>query len=149
MIELTVDAVRLHSPRTITTGTPVSEAARSLRRSDVSALPVLVDGTVVGIVTQSDIVSLVATTDDRPAVRMIMSSPVTTISPTATLSEAAKTMQAAGVKHLPVVDDGTYRGLLSVRTLAPYLSRHHLEIEPRDESMRVDSADSHELVVDG
>jgi len=147
MIELTVDAVRLRSPRTITTGTPVSEAAKSLRRTDVSALPVLVDGSVVGIVTRSDIVALVAETDDRPAVRMVMSSPVTTISPTATLSEAAETMRAAGVKHLPVVDDGSYRGLLSIRTLAPYLSRHHLEIEPHDESMRIESVDSHELTV--
>ncbi|SET01921.1 cyclic nucleotide-binding/CBS domain-containing protein [Natrinema hispanicum] len=147
MIELTVDAVRLHSPRTITTGTPMSEAATSLRRADVSALPVVVDGSIVGIVTQSDIVALVAETDDRPAVRMVMSSPVTTISPTATLSEAAETMRTAGVKHLPVVDDGNYCGLLSVRTLAPYLSRHRLEIKPHDESMHIDSADSHELTV--
>lgn len=147
MIELTVDAVRLHSPRTITTGTPVSEAATSLRRADVSALPVVVDGSVVGIVTQSDIVALVAETDDRPTVRMVMSSPVTTISPTATLSDAAETMRTAGVKHLPVVDDGNYCGLLSVRTLVPYLSRHRLEIKPHDDSMRIDSADSHELTV--
>ena len=147
MIELTVDAVRLHSPRTITTGTPVSEAATYLRRSDVSALPVLVDGSVVGIVTQSDIVALVAETDDRPAVRMVMSSPVTTISPTTTLTAAAETMRTAGVKHLPVVDDGSYRGLLSIQTLAPYLSRHHLKVEPNDESMRIESADSHELTV--
>ncbi len=145
MIELTVDVVRLHSPQTITTGTPVSEAAQYLGRTDVPALPVLVDGTVVGIVTRSDIVALVAETDDRPAVRMIMSSPVTTVSSTATLSDAAETMRTAGVKHLPVVDDGRYRGLLSVRTLAPYLSRHHLEIEPHDESLRIDTVDSHEL----
>jgi len=145
MIELTVDTVRLHSPQTITAGTPVSEAARYLRQTDVSALPVLVDGSVVGIVTQSDIVALVAETDDRPAVRMLMSTPVTTISSTATLSKAAETMRTAGVKHLPVVDDGSYRGLLSARTLAPYLSRHRLEIEYHDDPLQIDAADGHEL----
>ena len=147
MIKPTVDSVTLQPSRTIAPETSVSEAAQSLRRTDVAALPVLADESLVGIVTESDIVALVAETDDRPAVRMVMSSPVTTISPTATLSEAAETMRTAGVKHLPVVDDGNYCGLLSVRTLAPYLSRHRLEIKPHDESMHIDSADSHELTV--
>jgi len=110
MIETTVESVDVRSPPPLTTETPVSEAAQYLRRTDVPALTVLEDESVVGIVTESDIVALVAETDDRPAVREIMSAPVTTISPAATLTEAAETMRTNGVKQLPVVSDGIYRG---------------------------------------
>ncbi|ELZ08100.1 CBS domain containing protein [Natrinema thermotolerans DSM 11552] len=143
MIRTTVETVALRSPPPIAPTTPVSEAARRLRRPGVSALPVLEDGSLVGIVTGSDIVALVAETDDRPAVREFMSNPVTTIGPTATLSAAAERMRTAGVRQLPVVADGRYRGLLAAHTLAPYLSRHRLEIEWDDEPLRVDrSAES-------
>ena len=148
MIKPTVDSVTLQPSRTIAPETSVSEAAQSLRRTDVAALPVLADESLVGIVTESDIVALVAETDERPAVRTIMSSPVTTVSPTATLAEAADTMQTVGVKHLPVVDDGSYRGLLSARTLAPYLPRHRLDIEWHAEPMRLDSSDEYGLTAD-
>ncbi|QCS41523.1 cyclic nucleotide-binding/CBS domain-containing protein [Natrinema versiforme] len=145
MIETTVESIDLRSPPRITSETPVTEAAHALRRPTVSALPVLEDESVVGIVTESDLVALVAETDERPATRAIMSAPVTTISPTATIAEAAETMRTDGVKHLPVVDDGVYRGLLSARTLAPYLSRHRLEIEWRDEPLRLEASEGREL----
>ena len=147
MIEQTVDTVTLSPSPTITPDTSVSDAAQTLRRTDVDALPVVADGSIVGIVTDSDIVALVAETDDRPAVRTIMSSPVTTISPAATLTAAAKTMRSAGVKHLPVVDAGSYRGLLSARTLALYLPRHRLEIEWHDDPLCLDSSDEAGLPV--
>jgi CBS domain-containing protein len=145
MIETTIEAVDAPSPRTVDPETPVTEAAQYLRRTDVPAVPVLEDGDVVGIVTESDVVALVAETDDRPAVRAIMSSPVTTIPPTTTVPDAAERMRTAGVKHLPVVEGGRYRAMVSVRTLAPYLPRHRLEIEWCDEPMRLESAESREL----
>jgi len=145
MIEPTVDAVTLHPSPTIAPDTSVSEAAQSLRRTDVAALSVVADESTVGIVTESDIVALVAETDERPPVRTIMSSPVTTISSAATLAEAAATMRTSGVKHLPVVDDDSYRGLLSARTLAPYLPRYRLEIEWHDDPLCLDSSDGDSL----
>ena len=145
MIETTVETVEFPSPRTIAPDAPLPEAARQLRRTDVAALVVLSDESVVGMVTESDIVALVAETDDRPAVREFMSTPVTMVSPSTTLSEAAETMRSAGVKHLPVVDDGVYCGLLSARTLAPYLPRHRLEIEWEDEPTSFESPDGQEI----
>ncbi|MFC4544317.1 cyclic nucleotide-binding/CBS domain-containing protein [Halosolutus amylolyticus] len=136
MIETSVDAVRIRSPGTVAPDTTVTEAARLLCDPAVPALVVLEDGDVIGILTESDIVSLVAESDARPVVRTIMSTPVTTISPGATIRDAAETMRTAGVTQLPVVDDGVYRGLLSARTLAPYLSRRSLDIERRREPVR-------------
>lgn len=141
MIDTPVEAVRLRSPPPVAPETPVPEAANHLREPDVPALPVLADGTLVGIVTDSDLVALLAETDDRPAVRAIMSTPVTTITPTATLHDAAETMRAAGVKHLPVVRNGRYRGMLSVDSLAPFLSRSTLDIEWHGDPLRIETDD--------
>lgn len=145
MIETTVENVEIGSPPTIGPDTPVNEAAQHLRRPEVSALPVLEDDAVVGIVTGSDVVALVAETDERPPVHAIMSTPVTTVSPTATLDAAAETMRANGVRHLPVLSDGVYLGLLSAQTLEPYLSRRKLEIEWQGEPAHVDPDESREL----
>ncbi|MFB6124189.1 MAG: CBS domain-containing protein [Haloferacaceae archaeon] len=138
MIETTVQHVAVRSPKSVAPDAPVSEAAQHLRRTDVHVLPVLEDGEVVGIVSESDLVALVAETDDRPSVRAVMSTPMTTISPTATLDTAAERMRTAGVKQLPVVRDGDYCGLLSAGTLEPFLSRRRLDIEWCDESNRVE-----------
>jgi len=141
MIESTVDAVRTEGARTVTPETPVAEAAEYLRNPDVPALPVVEEGAVVGMLTESDLVAMVAETDGRPTVGAVMSTPVTTVSPTATVHEAAERMRSAGVKHLPVVSDGAYRGLLSVDALAPYCSRHSVDVTWRGEPTRVDAAE--------
>lgn len=139
MIETTVADVDTSSPPVIEPETSVVEAASLLRRSDVPALVVLDDERPVGVVTASDVVALVAETDERPAVHAIMSTPVLTISPAATLPEAAETMRAAGVKHLAVFSGGVYRGLLSAGTLAPYLPRNSLDIEWAADPLSLDA----------
>jgi CBS-domain-containing membrane protein len=70
---------------------------------------------------------MVAETEHHPTARSIMSSPVVTVSPDATLVEAAERMRSEGVRHL-VVDEEAYR-VVSTETLAPYLSRHRLDVE--------------------
>jgi CBS domain-containing protein len=144
MIETAVDTVDVGSPPTVSLETPATDVARELRDPEVPAVPVLDDGTVVGIVTESDVVAMVAETGDRPPVEAIMSTPVSTIAPTATLAEAATVMRIDGVKHLPVVADGTYLGVLSAGTLAPYLSRRSLDIEWEAERTRIDAVDGGE-----
>jgi CBS domain-containing protein len=141
MIETKVGSVGLGVPPTVTPELSVTEAAGYLRSPEVPALVVFEDGAVVGIVTESDVVALVAETDERPPLRTVMSSPVVTVSPAATLTEAAETMRTTGVRRLPVVDDGGYCGVLSARTLAPYLPRSDLDIEWRGVPMRVGGGD--------
>ncbi len=49
------------------------------------------------------------------AVRDIMTSPVTSVSQTSRLLDAAVTMRAAGIRHLPIVDGERVVGVLSER----------------------------------
>ncbi len=149
MIEMTVSGLEVRAPPTVSPDLSATEAAQDLRRPAVPALVVCVDNSVVGIVTESDIVAMVAETTEQPTVGEIMSTPVTTIEPTATLEAATETMRAAGVRHLPVVTDGSYRGLLSADALSPYLSRGKLEIEWHGEPLHVESTDTEEFSMSG
>lgn len=145
MIETSVETVADSSAPTITPETPVSEAAELLRDPTVDALVVLDVGTVVGIVTESDVVAMVAETDERPPVGAFMSSPVTTVSTGASICDAGRRMQREGVKHLPLTDDGVYLGLVSADHLAPYLTRHKVDVKWADDPMRIDSVECTEM----
>lgn len=140
MIEMTVEDVPTGSGRAVAPGTSAAVAAQSLRDPAVSALVVVDEDAVIGIVTESDFVALVAEGPDDCTVDTIMSSPVVTVSPTASLTAAAKRMREAGVRRLPVVDGGVYRGLVSWTTLLPYLSPHRLEVEWRSEPLSLEGS---------
>ncbi|MBX7553299.1 CBS domain-containing protein [Streptomyces sp. NPDC004232] len=105
------------------------EVAQLMQDRQVSALPVIEGGgRVVGVVSEADLLTKEELRDDpdagylqlRQPVDMakadaltagdLMSSPAVTVRAGATLAEAARTMARAGVKRLPVVDEG---GLLA------------------------------------
>lgn len=148
MIELTVADVPTDSARTLAPGTPVVEAAGALRDPDVSALVVLDGEEAIGVVTDSDFVALVAEDPDDCTVEEIMSAPVVTVSPTATIAAAAERMRETGVKRLPVVEDDVYRGLLTSTALLPYLSPHRLEIDWQREPLHLEPSDERQAPSD-
>lgn len=109
------------------------QIADLLVRHRISAVPVVaVDGSVLGVVSQADLLEkleyadawphhpLVARTLSTPrtlsgdTAAALMSSPAVTIGATAPVSTAARVMTAARVKRLPVVDpDGRLVGVVS------------------------------------
>ncbi len=113
--ELMVTAVETTDPRA-----SLVVAAEQMRRGNVGALVVLDQGTVIGILTERDVVRSVA--DGRvPALTHVseyMTQSPRAIRPDATVAEAATLMRAHRIRHLPVTDDlGRLLGLLSARTL--------------------------------
>lgn len=120
-------------PITTTSGTLLKDAARLMVQTKVSGLPVVDDGRLVGIVTEGDFLRQEANRDqpyrfslldalfgDDPTppaaetVGEVMSEQVLTVSPDASLSEAARIMANRRVKRLPVLDDdGTLIGVIS------------------------------------
>ncbi|WP_338729951.1 CBS domain-containing protein [Haladaptatus sp. DJG-WS-42] len=137
MIQIFVASLAATALPTVPPTATAKEAAYLLREPDVPAL-VVVDATetVVGMVTEADIVALVATESTQLPVSGFMSNPVATVTPETSVHTAADTMQEVGVKHLPVVKNGVYHGLLSVDDIAPYVSRHRLDIVWKGDSFR-------------
>ena len=97
-------------------------AARLLSRHELGSLPVCAaDGTLVGIVTDRDIVTRCVAAGEEPGrvpVRDIMSPAPSVITPETPISDAARLMAQRQVRRLPVVEQGHVVGMLSLGDLA-------------------------------
>ena len=100
----------------------VAVAARLMARHNIGALPVRArDGSLCGIVTDRDLV-LRCTALERSAtetsVARIMTSRVASISPTASLGQAADKMAREQVRRLPVVEGRRLVGMVTLGDLS-------------------------------
>lgn len=107
---------------TITPEESAALAARLLSRHELGSLPVCAaDGTLVGIVTDRDIVTRCVAAGEEPGrvpVRDIMSPAPSVITPETPISDAARLMAQRQVRRLPVVEQGHVVGMLSLGDLA-------------------------------
>ena len=120
---------------TVEPWTPFTEIVTQLAERRISAAPVLdPEGNVLGVVTQADLLLKQEHPDLELNVPLawsrrrrlerekaaavvageLMTAPAVTVSPTATITEAARRMHTTGVKRLPVVNDaGRLVGIVS------------------------------------
>lgn len=101
---------------------PVTAAARLLKRDNIGSVPVCDEkGKVQGILTDRDIAlrCVAAGIDpEKTKIREIMTTGVYTVSPTDSVDDAAALMGKAQVRRLPVCENGTLVGMLSLADLA-------------------------------
>ena len=98
----------------------VYEAFRMMEDRNVSALLVMIDGVLVGIVSERDYVRKVIL-DHKSAQQMRISEIVTheviRVTSDDEVLHCIELMRAHHIRHLPVVDDGEVVGILSLRDL--------------------------------
>ncbi|MEF8785842.1 MAG: CBS domain-containing protein [Haloarculaceae archaeon] len=126
MISLDIECAMSSPVRTVTQECSTVEAAQQMRADGVGALVVLDEaGAIDGIVTQSDIIGLLAAEADMATttVAELMSSPVVTIRSDERILAAAGLMKDHSVRRLPVVDDGELVGIVTTTDLTHYLPR--------------------------
>jgi acetoin utilization protein AcuB len=106
-------------------------AARHMIEQRIGALPVLEDGRLVGIVTETNLVSAFrdlcrdpAHSDelDRP-VEELMHSPVITLEPGDSLADAIQRCNDWRIRHIPVLQDEVLVGIVSDRDIRLALGR--------------------------
>jgi len=98
----------------------VIEAVREMARYRVGAILVMDDGEMVGMFSERDYARKVILADKssrETRVEEVMNSPVMTIDPRATAEEGLAFMSQNRIRHLPVVEDGTLLGLVSIGDL--------------------------------
>jgi CBS domain-containing protein len=122
---------------TVRPDTPSREVAAMLRQHRISGFPVTGDdGKVVGVVTETDLLTLVAGQHHRghraaePATAGdLMSHPAVTISPDELVTTAAGLMRKRRLQRLPVVDhEGRLAGLVSRSDVLSVFRRSDEEI---------------------
>jgi CBS domain-containing protein len=108
-------------PVCIDAGSPVIEAAKAMRDSDIGPVIVLDGDSICGMVTDRDItLRVVAEGKDASSVKLgeICSKNPTTISPHDGIDEALQLMKDNAVRRLPVVEDGRPVGIVAIADLA-------------------------------
>lgn len=116
-------------------------AARTLTQYNIGALPVCTaQGKLCGMVTDRDVVIRCVAANLDPGmtqVKQIMTRPVQTVTPDMEAGVAAHLMGSRQIRRLPVVNDGTLCGMVSLGDLA------------RQEDSVMDAADALQDITEG
>jgi len=102
--------------RVVRPDTAVKEVVATMNKFDIGSIIVVQSERPVGIITERDILRRIVEPCLAPetlTARQVMSSPVTSISETASIEEAAKIMAKKRIKRLPVMNDGKIIGMLT------------------------------------
>lgn len=119
----------------------VASAARLMAERNISCIIVLEGGSVVGILTETDLLKRVVVHQGNQAkikVAEVMSCPVEGIEePDLSIFDASLMMEAKGFKHLPVLEDRRLVGIVTQTDLTRALVSYHVyksvaEIMSRD-----------------
>ena len=97
-----------------------ADVAKTMRTNGISSVVVLNGKKLAGIVTERDIVNLVAAGGDPHSVKVahgMTRRDLETVGPKMDLADAAEHMVARNIRHLPVVDRGKVVGIVSIRDL--------------------------------
>ena len=96
--------------------TSAQEVVATMTKFDISSIIVVQSERPVGIITLRDVVAKIVVQCLAPralTARQIMTSPLVTISESATVEEAARLMAQKKVKTLPVMDNDKLAGVLT------------------------------------
>ena len=138
--EMTIEAIlagKGHEVATVAPDSTVTEAVAMLGEKRIGALPVIDNGSVVGIFSERDVIYCLR--DRGPdvlqwPVSKVMSAPAVTVEPSTAIVVALAMMTKRRIRHLPVLDRGELAGIVSIGDLV----KHRMErIEGEAEAMRV------------
>lgn len=104
---------------TLDAAATLAETAEALAADEVGVLCVTEDGRLAGIISERDVVVHLAAGADPAHLTAgeAMSNDLVTASPDDSVLEAARLMQDAQIRHLPVLDDALIAGMVSMRDL--------------------------------
>jgi CBS domain-containing protein len=118
---------------TTTSQSSVYDAIRLMGQKNIGALVVMDDGEVTGMLSERDYsrkVVLQGRTSRDTLVGEIISRPAITVSGNDSIETCMKLMTSRRIRHLPVVEDGVLKGLISMGDLVSWVmqsQRHTIQ----------------------
>lgn len=118
-----VAEVMSRAPAEVSSGDSLRVVAEELTAGEIGAVVVRARGTVVGLVSERDVVAVVASGGDVESVQAadVMSTDLITVVAGATVSAAGEAMLEAGVRHVLVERDTDVVGVVSIRDVLAVL----------------------------
>lgn len=96
----------------------ISDAMELMKRYKISGVPVTVEGTLVGILTNRDLRFISESEYGKPIKDLMTKAPLVTASVGTTLEEAEKILQVHKIEKLPLVDeDNKLKGLITIKDI--------------------------------
>jgi CBS domain-containing protein len=121
-----------HGVETVEGGASLADVVKRLAERRIGALPVIEDGAIAGIISERDVIYCLSDHGSE-AVSKVMSSPAITATPDVGVLSALALMTKRRIRHLPVVQSGAIRGIVSIGDLVKYRMER---IEAEAEAMR-------------
>jgi len=143
-VSLQVHEIMVDKVITTKTDATVKDAAKLMNKYEIGCLVVVENGKPVGIITERDLVTRVLAKNKLPSklkAKDVMTTPLVTITPDETLSNAARQMSRLNVRRLGVVYKGGLVGLISskdILAITPEL------LETIQEKARIESGNMEE-----
>ena len=106
----------------------VFEALQMLAQHEVGALMVMEAGALVGVISERDYtrkIALQGRSSKEAKVADIMTAKVFTISPRTGTRACMALMSEKKIRHVPVVEDGTVLGMISIRDIMDDIIADH------------------------
>ena len=125
-----------HEVETITADARLLDAVRRLGEKRIGALPVVEAERIVGIMSERDIIYCLRAHGPEALewpVSRAMTAPAITADPETQVLSALALMTQRRIRHLPVVEGGVIRGIVSIGDLVKYRMER---IEAEAEAMR-------------
>lgn len=122
----TVHEIMTSSVVTIGYNRTAASAAELMGEKGFGSLLVKRNGSVIGIVTERDLVRKVLATKrkaNRITVKEIMSKPLVTVRPRTSVDEAAKLMADKRIRRVVVMDDEKLVGIVTITDIARYITK--------------------------
>jgi acyl dehydratase/CBS domain-containing protein len=139
LVPVTIREVMNETVETMAPDVPAIDVARFLQEKDIGSVVITSDDTPVGIVTESDLVRLLARERDPHDVTAAdcMSETIVTIDADEPVERAVELFREHRIKKLPVLEDGDLVGIATTTDLSyylPHLTREGRRDEPTGES---------------
>lgn len=132
---MTIADIMSHDPECVSPDTSLMEIRQLLHQRGFHHLLVVDDGTLVGVISDRDVLRTVSpfldTRSETPRdvrtlakrARDLMRGDPVTVTPDTSAKEAAATLLDRSISCLPVVADGTLQGIVTTKDLLAYFAK--------------------------
>jgi len=122
--EVLVEDIMNRRVVTISDSASINEAARIMKRSGVGCVVVKRDSDLLGIVTERDVISVLASgRSEACTLADVISKPLIVVGAKDPVNQAARILADKGIRRLPVVDGTRLVGILTSTDLVKFYDK--------------------------